>query len=239
MTVNETALATAAQPQAQDVMSVIARAASDPTVDVAKMEALLNMQERLMRMRAEQDFNAALVDLQAKVPRVTKHGQIMNNKGTVQSTFARYEDIDTAIRPLMRQYGFAVSFDNPKTQGGLMEFTAELRHRAGHNKDYHLSLPVDTSGAKNGTQGAGSTFSYAKRYLICDILNIITEGEDNDGNGSDPVISDNQLKDLEILIRDARANVQRILTFAGVEKLEDIPASKYGAIVKGLQGRTK
>ncbi len=224
-------------PQAQDVMSVIARAASDPTVDVAKMEALLNMQERLMKMSAEQQFNADLVALQAEVPRVSKLGQIVN-KGTVQSTFARYEDIDKAVRPLMNQYGFAVSFDNPKLAGGVMEFTAQLRHRTGHKETYHLSLPVDSSGAKNGTQGAGSTSSYAKRYLLCDILNIVTEGQDNDGNG-DPPITGDQLMTLETLIRDTKSSTQKILAFAGVESLKDVPSSKYNAIVKGLQARSK
>lgn len=238
MTANETALATVAQPQAQDVMSVIARAASDPTVDVAKMESLLNMQERLMKMRAEQLFNAALCDLQAEVPRVSKLGQILN-KGVVQSTFARYEDIDKAVRPLMNAHGFAISFDTPKTQGGLMEFTAELRHREGHKKDYHLSLPVDSSGAKNGTQGAGSTYSYAKRYLLCNILNIITEGQDNDGNGPEPTITEDQLRTLETLIRDAKSDIKKVLAFAGVDSLKDVPASKYGPIVKGLQQKVR
>lgn len=212
-------------PQAQDVMSVIARAASDPSVDVGKMEALLNMQERLMKMSAEQQFNAALVDLQAELPRVSKLGQIFN-KGVLQSKFARYEDIDAAVRPLMNKYGFAISFDTPKTQGGLMEFTAELRHRAGHKKDYHLSLPVDSSGAKNGTQGAGSTYSYAKRYLLCNILNIITEGEDTDGNQI-ALITRDQLLDIERVIHDKKINVKGFLEWLGVPSLPEIPAAKF------------
>jgi len=216
---------TVAAPRPEGVLDVIARAASDPTVDVGKMEALLNMQERLMKMSAEQQFNAALVDLQAEVPRVSKLGQILN-KGVIQSKFARYEDIDKAVRPLMRQYGFAVSFDNPKTQGGLMDFTAELRHRAGHKKEYHLSLPIDKSGAKNDTQGAGSTFSYAKRYLLCDILNIITEGEDTDANPI-ALITDSQRMDIETIIHDKKINVTGFLRWLGVPTLADIPAARF------------
>ncbi len=218
------------------VLGVIARAANDPTVDVTKMQALLEMQKDLMRMQAEREFNAALVDLQAEVPRVSKLGQIVN-KGTVQSTFARYEDIDKSVRPLMRKYGFAVSFDNPKTAGGLMEFTAELRHRAGHKKDYHLSLPVDSSGAKNSTQGAGSTFSYAKRYLLCDILNIVTEGEDNDGNGPDPVITADQRMDIETVIHDKNINLQAFLTWLKVPTLADIPAARFREVWMALEKR--
>lgn len=231
----QTALMVQDKPQAASVMEVIARAASDPNVDVAKMGALLDMQERLMKMQAEQQFNADLVALQAEVPRVSKDGRIVN-KGAVQSRYARYEDVDAAVRPLMNKYGFAVSYDNPKLQGGVMEFTAELRHRTGHKKDYHLSLPVDSSGAKNGTQGGGSTTSYAKRYLLCSILNIVTEGQDNDGNKAE-VITDDQRMTLETLIHDKRANLQKFLEFVGVPDLAHVPAKRFAELVRVLEAK--
>lgn len=224
------------KPQVASVMEVIARASNDPNVDVAKMEALLNMQERLMKMQAEQQFNADLVALQAEVPRVSKDGRVLNKAGGVQSRYARYEDVDAAVRPLMNKYGFAISYDNPKIQGGVMEFTAELRHRTGHKKDYHLSLPVDSSGSKNGTQGGGSTTSYAKRYLLCSILNIVTEGQDNDGNKVE-VITEDQLMTLETLIRDKRAVVSKILEFVGVPDLASIPAKRYTELVRMLEAK--
>ncbi len=230
---NELAVAKVEPPQPEGILQVIARAASDSSVDVAKMQALLEMQKDLMRMSAEQQFNAALCDLQAEVPRVTKLGQIIN-KGVVQSTFARYEDIDSALRPLLNKYGFAVSFDNPKTQGGLMEFTAELRHRAGHKKEYHLSLPVDASGAKNGTQGAGSTNQYAKRYLLCDIANIVTEGADTDGNQI-ALITKDQLLDIERVIHDKKIKLDGVLKWLNVPSLDQIPAGRFKQVWTALE----
>lgn len=220
-----------------NVLELIGKAAADPSVDVAKMNALLDFKQRIEKDQAEREFNQDLVAVQAEVPRVSKDGRILNKAGNVQSRYARYEDIDKVLRPLMKQYGFAVTFNNPDFSGGAMRFTATLRHRGGHSVDYHMALPADTSGGKNVTQGAGSTTSYAKRYLLCSIFNIITEGEDNDGNPE--TITEDQLMTLETLIRDARANVPRILDFAGVQALKDIPASKYGSIIKGLQSRVK
>ena len=47
-----------------------------------------------------------------------------------------------------------------------------------------MVLAVDTSGSKNATQGAGSSASYGKRHTYKAMLNIIEDGEDNDGAGS-------------------------------------------------------
>ena len=47
------------------LLNLIARAASDPAVDVAKMAALLEMQERVMRAQAVHDFNAAMARVAA------------------------------------------------------------------------------------------------------------------------------------------------------------------------------
>ena len=47
-----------------------------------------------------------------------------------------------------------------------------------------MVLAVDTTGSKNATQGAGSAASYGKRHSAKAVLNLIEEGEDNDGKGA-------------------------------------------------------
>jgi hypothetical protein len=102
-----------------------------------------------------------------------------------------------------------------------------------------MTLKADTSGSKNATQGAGSTTSYAKRYLLCSIFNIITEGQDNDGHGEEDCITEDQLMTIETLVRDTKADVPKLLTFAGVGSMKEIPASKYGTILQLLKKKVK
>ena len=45
-----------------------------------------------------------------------------------------------------------------------------------------MQLPPDAGPGRNGLQAIGSSRSYGKRYLACDILNLITEGADDNGN---------------------------------------------------------
>jgi hypothetical protein len=47
-----------------------------------------------------------------------------------------------------------------------------------------MPLALDTSGSKNGTQGAGSTVSYGKRFTLKAMLNIVDAGVDDDGQSA-------------------------------------------------------
>jgi hypothetical protein len=58
------------------LLAIIARAASDPNTDVAKMKELLDMHERILNRQAEGAFNASLARLSAHMPRVKKNGTI-------------------------------------------------------------------------------------------------------------------------------------------------------------------
>ena len=64
---------------AQEVVSfiqLIERASRDPSVDIDKMERLLQMQERMMNRQAETAFNAALAAMQTELPMIPRHGEI-------------------------------------------------------------------------------------------------------------------------------------------------------------------
>ena len=59
-----------------------------------------------------------------------------------------------------------------------------------------------TSGGKSTVQGVGSTNSYLRRYIACNIFNIVVVGDDDDGNGS--TIDETQTTTLLELIKKAK-----------------------------------
>lgn len=218
-------------------LEVVARAASDPTIDVGKMSALLDMQERLANHAAEVAFKAALARIQPQMPKVAKAG-IIRHKETIMSRFARYQDLDYAIRPLLAHEGFALDFDTAESAGKL---TVILRvsHSAGHSERRQITLPMDTSGAKNPVQGVGSTFTYGKRYLVANFFNIITTDDpaDNDGNGD--YISLDQQTEIDDLITETGANRERFLNFIGADTVPMILARNYQRAVNALRSKRK
>ena len=46
-----------------------------------------------------------------------------------------------------------------------------------------MVIPFDTTGAKSGAQGAGSSLTYGQRYTTCAMLGIVIDNDDDDGRG--------------------------------------------------------
>jgi len=109
--------------------------------------------------------------------------KLLQPQGTVQSRFAHYEAIDKIVRPLVEAEGLTYGFDTVSIDGGRVGVTCIVSHVDGHEERFGpMPLAVDTTGAKNATQGAGSATSYGKRYTLCAAFNIVTDGADDDGS---------------------------------------------------------
>lgn len=159
--------------ETQSIMAVIERIATNPDADIAKLEKMLDMQERILNRNAKQAFTADLAAMQMQLPRVAEKGSGHNN-----AKYALLEDINDKVRPTLHQYGFAITYRVSHSGTGI-NVTTVLSHREGHSEETTIVLPADTSGSKNAVQAVGSTISYGKRYGICALLNIST-GDDND-----------------------------------------------------------
>lgn len=220
----------------ESFVAVVERLATNPEVDPGKLEHLLNLQERILNRNALTAFNAAFAEMQAEMPAITERGEIKVN-GQVRSKYATFEDINDAVKPILKKHGFAVMFKT-KTEGGKITVWGVLMHRDGHREETDMTLDADTSGSKNSVQSIGSSVSYAKRYVMCALLNITSRGEDDDGySGGTALIGDNQVADLEALITEVKADRAAFLKFLKVSRLEDLPAAKYSHAVKALEAK--
>lgn len=220
----------APQPdEARAVLATIMNIAKDPTVKVETVERLFALHEKMVADQARVAFKAALARLQEKLPRITKqgHAKVEKDGRLIRDTpFARYEDIDAAVRGPCSAEGFAFSFDS-KTVQGVTTFSCEMSHREGHSETKYLTLPVDDSGGKNKIQGMGSSVSYARRYLLSMHLNLITVGEDDDGAGGSEPVTREQAASIREHLEAAGRTPERFLRFMGVAAFEDILARDY------------
>jgi len=213
------------------VLQVIERAAANPQVDIEKMERLLAMHERILARDAKAQYIAALAELQPNLPIIRERGGIKNNSGAIQSTYALWEDINEAIRPILSEHGFALSFRCGQ-EGESIKVTGVLSHRAGHSEETTIILPVDKSGSKNAVQAVGSSTSYGKRYTAIALLNLTSTGEDDDGfkGGAAPRITESEAADLKSLAEEVEADIPSFLKYlskAGkttINSIAEIPA---------------
>lgn len=191
--VNQQPAAVPALSESAAIIQVIERAAMNPNVDIDKMERLLQMQERIMERNARSAYSAALAEMQPHLPVITEKGKIVVRdkvtKEIIQSTgYALWEDINEAIKPVLAEYGFALSFKTGVMPDGKITVTGILSHRDGHQEETTMALPHDSTGSKNAVQAVGSSTSYGKRYTASALLNITSRGEDDDGEKSSPKI---------------------------------------------------
>lgn len=210
---------------AASMLEVIARAAADPAVNVDKLERLLAIQQTILADQRRTAFMAALSALEADLPQITKQGHVTIN-GQLRSKFARIEDVDTAIRPLCKEHGFAFSFDSQPTPAGI-QFSCTMSHRDGHAETKTITLPNDNGAGRNAVQAVGSATSYARRYLISMHLHLVTREEDDDGAGGRGTVTAEQAVHLRNLLSEVGGTEDRFLNWIAASSFEDIPANNY------------
>lgn len=226
------------------MLTIIKQAAQSPDVDVAKMQALLNLQRDLIHDQAVAEFNAAYGRLVLKLPRIKKDGSVEyeDNKGKKKKAFdyATYEAIDDIVRPLLLEEGFSLSFDSTPREGGGLIVTGTLLHSAGHERKAAIPVPLDTSGGKNNIQGMGSAFSYGKRYTTTMLLNIVTEGEDDDGNRAGMEFIDLKCcKHINELLAETGADINAFLKYMEASEVANIQKKDYAMAINALLAKRR
>jgi hypothetical protein len=222
------------------IFQIIERAARDPNVDLDKMERLMAMREREMTRIAQTAFNVAMKEAQAEMPQVVR-----NAKNTqTNSLYAKYETISDAIQPVITKHGFSLTFsEGIAAQPNHIRVLCDVMHEAGHTKQYYADIPFDNVGMKGNanktnTHAYGSTKSYGKRYLKCDIFDVAVKNQDDDGNaagGGYETITTEQRDTLLALINETETPVEKFCEWAKIEAVSDLLARHYDKAVSVLQ----
>lgn len=227
----------AVQTEAETFLAMIERAARDPSIDLDRMERLTAMYERSKARAAEAEFTAALTDLQAELPVIDEKGAIRNKAGEVQSRYAKWEDINEAITPLLKAHGFTLTFRTETTETRVT--TTGILRKGGHAQEATFNLPVDTGPGRNAVQSVASAFSYGKRYAAIALLNITSRAKgdaDDDAQATPGYITEEQVMELRETIEDAGANEHKFCEmFLRIPSLAECPAGKFNEAIHELR----
>jgi ERF superfamily protein len=199
---------------ASAVLALVERLALDPRVDVQKLESVMRMYERLKAKEAELAYNAAKGRILKKLAgiKIVKNRSVVYEIEKGKSQRGRYEafkyapleEIDKHLRPLLTEEGMDLSYSDEPHESGDILIRGRLKHLpGGHYEDSFMPAPLDTSGGKSDVQAVGSTNSFLRRYVACNIFNIVVVGDDDDG--TERAIDENQTKTILELIKRARA----------------------------------
>ncbi|QXA07945.1 ERF family protein [Acinetobacter pittii] len=169
--------------QESQLFILVEKVLTSSNPDMAIIEKMLDMQERVMAKQAEISFNQSFSVMVNEIPVIAKSStaDVQTKTGSKFAIkYASLDEIVEVVRPILSKHGFSVSFRHEQETQAHIKIYCVLRHRDGHSIQNELILPLDISGAKNAVQSVGSTVTYGKRYTLCSILNIAT-GSDNNG----------------------------------------------------------
>src|SRR5215468_4577915 len=211
------------------VLALIERVALAPRANVEKLDRMMAMYERLKAKEAELAFNGAkgrilkklagikIVKNRSVVPESDKAG---SQKGTFEAfRYAPLEEIDKHLRPLLAEEEMDLSYSDEPCEGGDILVRGRLKHLpGGHYEDSFMPAPPDTTGGKSNVQAVGSTNSFLRRYIACNIFNIVVVGDDDDGNGG--AIDEAQSKTILNLIKKAKVG-PKFLKYMKAQSVEE------------------
>jgi len=197
--------------------------------NVAAMGELVKLYERMEDKKAEKEFAAAFVRLQAETRVVKATKPVPNKDGSIRYTFAPFEEIMATVGPLLERHGFTVSFSTDYAEGRLIKI-CHLSHIGGYMRENKFAVRVGHGppGASEA-QGDGAASTYAKRFALCDALNIVIE-KDSDARAEGGSVTKEQAEELAHRLAMVNGDKEKFLTFAGAKDFASIPAQMYAQL---------
>ena len=219
----------------QQVISLIERALTDPSITPEKLNGLYDFKERMDKKNAEIEATQAFQRVLKRMPRIRKNGVIDFGGKNKAIPYAKWEDVHDAIKPIYEEENFTLSFDTVPKEGSGLICVAKLLHENGHLITSSFGVPLDQSGGKQPIQGMGSSGSYGVRYATRNLFNLVFEGEDDDGRmGSIVLINEADIAALQKLLKETNSDTERFLQNFQVSGLEDMQKKDYARALNML-----
>jgi len=242
--IDQTSAVEGTEPQntvpADPMVSLIERVVMDPDASIDKLERMLEMRERMQAQQAKAAYDNAIAAAKADIPPIIKTGAVdyTNQKG--QRTQFQHETLDgiaKVVDPILSEHGLSYRFRSTQ-EDGTVAVTCIVAHRDGYAEETTLRGAPDTSGSKNAYQAVGSAVTYLQRYTLKLALGL-SAAKDDDGTAAQQKenISADQFRALRDLIEKSEADEAALLKYLGAEKLEELPAGKYGVADKMLRAK--
>ena len=150
-----------------DMLAMIVRATTDPTIDAGKMVTLAKLATDLQDRERQAEFSRDRVAALNEMPHIFK------SRSSDKHKYAPWEDIHARVMPILSRHNLTLYHDVGHA-GNMITVEAVIEHANGIKlRGGPLPLPSDTGPGRSPVQGVASTVAYGKRITGKAILNII------------------------------------------------------------------
>lgn len=213
-------------------MDMLSRAV-DRGADIATIERLAALAERMDAVNARRAFDAAISEAKAEIPVIAKTA-----KGHNDRLYADFAGIARAVDPVLARHGLSYRFRT--RQDDKINVTCVLSHRDGHSEETTLAAPADNSGSKNAIQSIGSTLTYLQRYSLVQALGLAAAvDDDGKSSGAGETIGEIEAETLRAKLAAVNGNETNFCKRFRVERLEDLPAKMLAQAERDIQDKAR
>lgn len=223
------------------LVSILERAARDPSVDIDKFERLALMKERMEAQEAKRAFNAAMARAKGRIPPIIKNRTVdfTSQKGRTNYRHEDLSEITRTVDPILQEDGLSYRFRS-RQDGNRLIVTCIITHALGYSEETELAAPEDHSGNKNAIQAIGSVATYLQRYTLKLALGLASSVDD-DGKaaGASATITEEQAEKIKQALEETGGQISRFAEYFKLEKLTDLPADKFDAAMAAIRNSAK
>lgn len=135
--------------------------------DLAKLEKLMDLQERWEANNARKAYTASMAAFKANPPTIVKnkHVEFQTSKGRTAYNHATHDEVTNKIAQGLAAHGLSHAWRMAQ-RDGLIHVVCRVTHELGHFEETELYGNADESGSKNSIQAVGSTITYLQRYTL-------------------------------------------------------------------------
>ena len=225
-------------------LAMFMKAAGDPAIDVAKLQALRTMVKEDDEDERRRAFLNAMAKFKSEYGLLPESERILKLRqvdfphkeredrepgGHTKYKYEELADIAAIVDPILGRFGLSYRF-TPSQEAGKVRVSCVVAHADGYeDAPRTLEAPEDKTGQKNPAQAIASTVTYLERATLKMALGLAA-GRDDDSQGGyddDPMITADDAAYIEKLIDDTGSDRERLLKTVNAENIVDMRASQF------------
>lgn len=201
---------------------------------VGVVERLINLQIDMQKREALAAFDDAFYRLQCDCEPIQASKVIPDGKGGIRSVYAPIEEINKAVKPLLKRHGFYDTYSQKKLDNGQTEVTATIK-RGGQSLSSSFTCGKQASPGNTEAQNDIGSAKMAKRQALCMLLGIQIDLVSDPRNEGDTINKD-EAADLErrvlAISKGDDKQVERYLKLADAANFAAVKRAKYEVVIQ-------
>ena len=201
---------------------------------IEQLERLWDMQLKYEANEAKKAYHFAMSEFKKERIVITKD----KDNAQYKSKYTSIGNLVDSVTPILGKHGLTHKWDISQ-DGDMITVTCVSTHALGHSEKVSMQAPSDKSGAKNPIQQIKSTRTYLQAATFESLFGLASTDAncDDDGNGYGNVatIDEKQQSQIIDMMLSKNVNESQFLAWLKVDSVENIPADKFGYVMKTLE----